>query len=292
MKLQDIIDQNLVIELNKAPESLLEEIQVQLQRLGLYPKQNIDGKYGPLTKTGWETFKKQRKQGSTELVGAGSAKLLLQSTKQVTAPSGSLASRIYQVCLARGYSLDQRPGAINLFGIEGMTVSGKKIPDTANEWNDVIGILTFDGGQPRIQCIYQGTTEPGKYYTLNPLNKGGAARLQLGQQLSLWSVGTHRGYEALSQTGPARLVRDKNRNYSRDDQETIERGNGINLHTTRTTGWRGAAGAYVDKWSAGCVVVKDAAQFLSLMKQVKASLQYKENRAHKFDFTLMWQDWL
>lgn len=294
MKLQDVIDQNLAIDLNKAPSSLLEEIQIQLERLKLYPKQEIDGEYGPLTKAGWEAFKKQHKQGNLDLIGAGSAKLLLEATKTVAKvnPSGLLADRIYQVCQARGYTLDQREGAVNLFGIEGMTVEGKKIPDVADGWNDVIGILTFKGGQPIIQCIYQGTTEPGKYYTLNPLNKGGAARLQLGQQKGIWGFGLHRGYEALVQLGPARLVRDKKRNYSRNQTETVEWGNGVNLHTTKTTGWRGAAGAFVGQWSAGCVVVKDPKQFLSLIAQVKASLQYKENKRHKFDFTLLWQDWL
>jgi hypothetical protein len=269
----------------------LKELQTLLSHRGLYPKDRIDGLYGPLTQGGWNTFKNTIHQKSPELVGAGSLAELLKTPKLPS--SNSIVDRAFRCCVERGFILDQRPGAINIIGIEGLNLDGTANNDAPDRWNDLIGIMQFDAlNQPKWSCLYVGTTEPGRYYTINPLNRGGAARLQLGQHRQIWTVGRHRGYEALQQVGPAILVRDANRNFYRDDRVTTEYWNGINLHTTKTTGWRGAFNSYISTWSAGCVVIRDPNQFLNFMKLVKSSTQYKTNRAARFDFTLLWRDWL
>lgn len=53
MKLEDIINQNLVIDLTtlKTDEELIEQIQTKLSNLGLYPSSIIDGLYGNRTET-------------------------------------------------------------------------------------------------------------------------------------------------------------------------------------------------------------------------------------------------
>lgn len=290
--LQELIKNQQVLELSKLTSTQLTEIQTKLVALKLYPKDKVDGLYGPLTIAGWKAFKESVHQNKPETVGPGSLTLLLNKTTKNIRPSGTLAQRVYQCCLSRDYQLDQREGALNIIGVEGLDIKGNKISDTPDGWNDVIILLEFKGNNPQIKAIYQATTEPGAYYTRNPLNNQGAARLQLGRQKGIWSVGKHRGYEALSQTGPATLVRDKNRNHLRDDKETVEWWRGVNLHTTKTTGWRGSVGRFIGQWSAGCVVIKDPNQFLSFMQAIKGSLQYRQNKGHKFDFTLLWQDWL
>jgi peptidoglycan hydrolase-like protein with peptidoglycan-binding domain len=269
----------------------LTELQTLLSHRGLYPKNRIDGIYGPMTQGGWNTFKESIYQKSPELIGAGSIAKLLKTPKLPS--TNSLIDRAFRCCVERGYTLDQRPGAINIIGIEGVNLNGTPNNDAPDRWNDLVGIMQFDApNQPKWSCLYVGTTEPGRYYTLNPLNRGGAARLQLGQHKQLWAVGQHRGYEAMQQVGVATLVRDSNHNFLRDDRVTREAGNGINLHTTKTTGWRGAYNTFISTWSAGCVLIRDPNEFLSFMRLVKASTQYKSSRAARFDFTLLWKDWL
>ena len=256
----------------------------------------VDGVAGDKTAIAWAKFKKQTFQSDPALVGVGSLTVLENSNpKRASDPHpyylGGLAQQIVNVCDKRDYELARKDGEINIVGIEGFNPDGTTNNDAPDQWNDVISILGFSGGTPYLAIACRGTTEPGKYYTDNPLNANGAARLQLGQHKGLWIVGIHRGYEAMQQVGSAKLVRDKNRNHSRDDKETIESGNGINLHTTKTTGWRGSASQAIGQWSAGCSVIQSPAQFLDFMKIIKGSAQYKSNKAFRFDYTLLWKGW-
>lgn len=58
MKLEDIINQNLVIDLTtlKTDEELIEQIQTKLSKLGLYPASLVDGLYGDRTETALTEF--------------------------------------------------------------------------------------------------------------------------------------------------------------------------------------------------------------------------------------------
>lgn len=282
-------------------KATLKELQTALSHpsIALYNTSDIDGDYGPKTQTAWTAFKRLKKQKDFELIGPGSIKLLLNdiapSSKPKLSTTDLLAARVVEVCEARGYELDRRAGATNIFAIEGFSSKTlSKITDTPDRWNDSIGILTFDtSGSPKILCLYEGTTEPGAYYTRNPLNRNGAARLQLGFHKNLWSLGLHRGYEALSQVGTATLVRDLNENGKRDDKVSRETNNGINLHTTKTTGWRGAFNDFVGQWSAGCVVIKAPNNFKNFIQLLKEGLQYKSlGRRATYNFILLWQDWI
>jgi GH24 family phage-related lysozyme (muramidase) len=206
--------------------------------------------------------------------------------------ANTLAERVVQCCDQRGYTLDRRPNAVNIIGVEGLNLDGTKNNDAPDGWNDIVGLLTFVDNKPSFVCLYQGTTEPGAYYTDRPLNKNGAARLQLGQHKDIWRVGLHRGYEALQQVGPATLVRDSNKNHLRDNKVTVEYNRGVNLHTTKTTNWRGSVGNSIGRWSAGCVVIKNPSHFLAFMKHLKQSHQYRSKNSTRFTFTLLWKDWL
>jgi lysozyme len=207
-----------------------------------------------------------------------------------TAHNLNLADRIYNCCKRRNYTLEMEEGAINLIGVEGLNIDGSTNNDAPDGWNDIICALTFKQGKPTLLGIYQATTEPGAYYTKQPLNSGGCARLQLGQHPGLWAVGVHKGYEAMQQVGKAILVRDKNKNHSRDDSVTVEVNNGINLHRTLAAGWQSLSG--IGKFSAGCAVVKSYTGFLELMKHIKRSKQYRASKNARFTFTLLWKEWL
>jgi hypothetical protein len=159
------------------------------------------------------------------------------------------------------------PG-INLVGLEGYFDS----KDVANQFNDAVALIILDVKLNPVNIqIYRATTEPGQYYTYNPLNPLGVARLAIDTfHPKLWGFGVHRGYAALVQQGIATIVRDVNKDGFRNDKLTKESGNGINLHTTKD----GYTSLEVGKWSAGCVVIQDPVkfrEFLALVKNYQSS---------------------
>ena len=208
----------------------------------------------------------------------------------------NLAERVAKVCAERGYPLKENEW--NLVGISGLVLQSDRassyaLDTTPDKWNDSIGVIAKKDGQWKFLCSYRGTTEPGRYYTNNPLNSNGGAQLAFGYHENLWKFGIHKGYEALVQAGKARLVRDSNKNFQRDDKETLEQGNGVNLHTTKTTRWRGSASKdSIGKWSAGCNVVFDPQEFKDLMSLLKRSPQYQLNPHTCFDYRLLTHEWL
>lgn len=201
----------------------------------------------------------------------------------------TLAEKVVAVCEKRKFPLARKPGEINIIGLEGVDPDGSYNNDAADKWNDSIGLLSFDNGTPRFDCLYRGTTEPGRYYTIvRILNPNGAARIDTGYHPGIWEIGLHRGYQALVQAGnPIRLVRDRNRNFSRDDKQTTERWKGVNLHHGNNCSLNS-----IGRWSAGCTVIRLVREFNDFLNRVKSSAQYRRNRAHKFDYILLWRDWL
>ncbi|MBD2254440.1 lysozyme [Nostoc parmelioides] len=219
-----------------------------------------------------------------------------QNARKSSKPE-NLAEQVVQACEARGYPL--REDEWNLVGISGLApkrdrTQGYVRDTTPDKWNDSIGVIAKNDGEWEFLCLYLATTEPGRYYTtVKLLNPKGSARLDFGYHRDLWRFGLHRGYEALVQAGTARLVRDTNKNFQRDDKESFEQGNGVNLHTTKTTGWRGSADINtIGQWSAGCNVIFDSQEFKDLMELLKRSPQYKTNSRIYFDYRLLWHEWL
>lgn len=82
MTLQDIFSSNKVLTLAQIQDAeLLREIQTQLSRLGLYPKDQIDGIWGSLTESAIATFCSSHHldNAKTGLFGATFAKALLNA---------------------------------------------------------------------------------------------------------------------------------------------------------------------------------------------------------------------
>lgn len=273
------------IEVSKLNKQQLIDIQTKLKKLSYY-RDNIDGIFGKNTSNAFAQWKRDNYLSDTALIGVSSYKQLTKDANEVRVKKDPLAEKIVKVCDERRYTL-LRNGEINIIGLEGVNIDGTPNNDAPNHWNDAVGILSFVDDVPTLLCIYQGTTEPGHYYTVNPLNRGGCARLQLGQHKNIWVVGQHRGYEAMQQVGRVTLVRDKNRNHFRDDVVSVESGNGINLHSTSPN----FVPNLIDKFSAGCVVIRRWTEFQIFMRLVKNSKQYRNNRACRFNFTLLWRDW-
>jgi len=118
---------------------------------------------------------------------------------------------------------------------------------------------------------YQITTDPGKYWLLNPMNPKGTAILVPGQYRSTWQLGKHQGkYEALVQRKPVKVYRDNNKDEIIDYNNialTLDQGYfGINIHRSNPYD----QSYVINKWSAGCQVFKkieDYNKFIELCKE-------------------------
>lgn len=161
-----------------------------------------------------------------------------------------------------------------VLGIEGMSPNWIKNSDRLDEYNDLLMTLDcYSDGSIKLSPAYVGTTEAGKYYTVNPLNKDGAAHIKLDfLHKDIWELGTHKNQpNCLVQTGGAITI-------SRDlDQDGTRHGDsaefsgffGINLHSA--DGMRDSIG----RWSAGCSVIPIVTQKDSLVNHIKQAANKK-----------------
>jgi peptidoglycan hydrolase-like protein with peptidoglycan-binding domain len=170
---------------------------------------------------------------------------------------------------------------MNIVYVEGMNPDGTPNADEANKWNDLRLLIRFEGGEPKIVGKWAATTEPGRYWTENPMSPLGAARIEFGQY-NAWQVGMHRNnHEALVQTGGQLTVcRDLNKDGQRtgDTRQTGEFG--INQH------W-GYDLPQVEKASAGCLVGQSVDGHQRFMALVKSDPRYQANRKYVFAATIL-----
>ena len=73
---------------------------------------------------------------------------------------------------------DRGSGELNIVYVEGMNPDGTPNDDEANKWNDLRLLIKFEGDEPRIVGRWAATTEPGRYWTQNPMSPLGAARIE------------------------------------------------------------------------------------------------------------------
>ena len=155
-----------------------------------------------------------------------------------------------------------------------LNIWGIRSNDTRTEYfNDVIMTFYDDAVGRWTLNIYEGTTDPGKLYLMNPCNKKGCAVLTTGYHKGLWKIGLHRGkYQALVQASPCEVYRDNDENdlINYYDDIKVERGIfGINLHRASATQKSDEIGLY----SAGCQVIKNTNEFNDLMALCKKAIK-------------------
>ena len=115
------------------------------------------------------------------------------------------------------------------------------------------------------------------------MNAGGTASLVPGQYRSSWRIDLHQGlYKALKQFKPVRTYRDKDKDkqYDRLPEDITEGIYGINIHRANPD----RASLVVDKWSAGCQVIQDPADFANLMYLAHVA---EKKYGNSFTYTLL-----
>lgn len=155
-----------------------------------------------------------------------------------------------------------------------MIVGIRSTLDKPNEFDDLIGLVA--NGKV---TWFTGTTNPGVYWLKNLMNPKGTAVLKPGQYIDSWTLGMHQGkYEALVQYKPITVYRDKDLDDKSEETSVTETGMfGINIHRANIS----AISKIIDKWSAGCQVVNNPADFITLLAEAKAS------KLKAFTYTLL-----
>jgi len=169
-------------------------------------------------------------------------------------------------------------GAYNL-NIIGVRARGAQI---TNSFDDVIILIYKTPTGSWTRQIYQATTDPGRYYTMTPVQGKGTAILVPGQYRATYKIGVHRGkYKALCQCKPVKVYRDGNKNNVYDwNPDTIEKGQfGINIHKA------GKISTRVDTWSAGCQVLANETDFKCFMNYCQK--QINNGKGKYFTYTLL-----
>jgi len=178
----------------------------------------------------------------------------------------------------KGYAFFTK-GSYNL-NIIGVRSAGARV---TNSFDDVLVLIYKTPNGTWTRQVYQITTDPGRYYMVNPSNRKGTAILVPGQYRATYKIDKHRGkYDALCQRNkPVKVYRDNNKNEIYDwNPATLDEGLfGINIHKA------GRISTRVDTWSAGCQVFANETEFKSFMAYCKK--QIAEGFGNCFTYTLI-----
>lgn len=286
MTLREIVDKNSIVSLRELAldRDLAADTQTCLIKLGCLDPP-ADGDFGPLSTLALREFARNVAKPIGEVLEADLARSLLDSTDDTFIPltlGSDFASRIIKYFQRKDFWFAKLPGFLNIVYIEGANEDGSLNADEFNKFNDRRIVIAIEAGKPKILFNVLATTEPGRFYTENPLNPEGAARIAFGQYKS-WRVGTHKAHtptahEALVQVAPLSVHRDLNKDGSRTrDKIDVGSGFAINQHSGHN-----ADANNIGKASAGCLVARshdDHKQFMKLVKTdprfMRASNGYK-----------------
>lgn len=142
-----------------------------------------------------------------------------------------------------------------------MLVGVRSKADVPDRYDDKFYISKPGGSMFNFDC----TTHSGSHYLLNWLNPKGTAVLKADRTYK-YKLGIHKGYEALVQAAPVEVYRDNNKNLKVDAVGPTEIGwFGINIHRGSMT----TVGSYIGKFSAGCQVLANPADFKLLLEECK-----------------------
>jgi hypothetical protein len=190
-----------------------------------------------------------------------------------------MTDKIVSAMKGKGYVVfeqDDKPYNLNIVGVRSENTQSNSFDDKLYVFWWYKGVLNT--------IVFDITTDPGKYWLLNPTNPNGTAILVEGQYRGVYQIGLHQGrYEALVQRGLVRIYRDRNKDTALDMiDNTIQQGRnfGINIHQAALNGDT----VEVDKWSAGCQVFANSFDFEIFMNLCKRSARIFGNR---FTYTLL-----
>ena len=292
MKLAEIVANDSAIHLSllATDRILAGDIQTRLSQLGCLDPPT-DGQFGPVSTLVLNEFAKAARVPFGETIDRPLAQALLDHTAESLFPltlGTDFASRIVKYMQLRNYWLARLPGFLNLVYVEGANKNGTLNDDAFNKFNDRRLVLTIESGKPQLVFNVLATTEPGKFFTDNPMNPNGAARIAFGQYKA-WVVGIHNiskpnRHEALVQKGMLSVHRDKNKDGKRTG-DPLDAGDsfGINQHSGFNADLNN-----IGRASAGCLVGQSHEEHKQFMALVKTDPRFKKaSKAYVFMTTVI-----
>lgn len=283
---------NVSVQDFAGPVSLAKEFQGRLVALGCLDPP-ADGSVGPVTRLVVPTFAKALGLPAPVAITPAIAKALLQQTPQTFLPwklGTDLGSKLVRFMLANNLFVARLPNFFTIVYIEGANADGRPNPDAPDQFNDRRIVLKRDAsGRPVVMHNALATTEPGKHFTMQPLNPNGAARIAFGQYKA-WRVGFHRAnqspprkHEALVQAGMVTVHRDKNKDGKRTGDRTFEGDSfGINQHHAHD-----APANSIGTHGAGCLVGRSKAEHQAFMALIKKDPRFGASRGYLYMTTVI-----
>lgn len=259
------------------------QVQVNLIRLGFLTPP-ADGKWGPISQKSLACFQAAAKLIPDGVLGKKTAEVLIEAKDNDYRPKlnlkDNLAGKIIRYCQAKQYPFSTNFGEYSIIYIEGINSDGTLNNDRPNHFNDLRVVLSFRDNEPAIEGMWEATTEPGSYYTYNPMNSGGAARIAFGWYKA-WRVGTHGNaepHEALIQSSPVKVYRDFNKDFARTGDRLDTGLFGINQHWGYDYPVNNISYA-----SAGCLVGRTRSGHKKFMGLIKSDNRYLINKNYLFE---------
>lgn len=259
-------------------------IQDALIRCG-YLDPPADGGFGPVSK--WALREFAWRYG---FAGDGDVEItpeLVQALRSADplplSPGTDLAGRIVIAMQKNGYWIARHPDCVNIVYIEGMDPDGRLNDNRNNVFNDLrIVFRVQPSGVPEILGLWEGTTEPSRKYTLEPMDPGGAFHIKFGQYKA-WIHGFYHTQEALVQAGEIEGYRDPHKTFRRDLNYPVRGANfGVHQHWGYDLPHDNMGNS-----SAGCLVGRSTAGHRKFMDLIMGDPRYAANKAYRFMTAIM-----
>lgn len=268
-------------------KELAREAQHALIRFG-YLDPPADGLWGSVSIWGLGEFCRDNALSLAEGFTPDIARALLNPTNPLpdVRPTNGWLDKVVAYMNRKGYWICRHPSCTNIVYLEGVDPDGKLNDDRPNVFNDLRVVFTIDSsGTPQLHS-WEGTTEPGQFWTIAPMNPGGAARIAF-DQYKAWAVGTHKkgtpsGHEALVQVKPVRVHRDLNKDFKRTNDKIDTGLFGINQH------WGyDAPKNDLGRTSAGCLVGRTKSGHREFIALLKTDPRFQAIPTYKFISTVL-----
>lgn len=244
-----------------------------------------DGIYGPVTENAirswadyhclWSNEEERLPESFFESISV---------PRNIVYTPGDPASDIVLAMISGGYWVSCAPKTFNIVYLERTNPDFTINANERNRWNDLRMVIKIDDNmRPVIVGQWVATTEPGEFYTQQPMNVFGAARIAFGQYKA-WASGVHNGKQpALRQVAPILVYRDLDKNGNRRGDSLHVSYATINQHSTNEN----FNSEYVGKHSAGCLVGKYYQEHLEFLSIVLSDRRFLRNNAYNFISTVM-----
>lgn len=160
----------------------------------------------------------------------------------------------------------------------------RSLDSKSNKFDDIGGVTFYESLNKPIVLAFPMTSDPGKYWLQNPLNKNGCAILIPGQYEESHALGVHgrsgpNPYKAFEQVNKMMYVRDNDRNDTLDFslyRDPVKRRIHAFFDNIKSNIHRASAlkiVQFVERYSAACQVYQNVKDFDKLIQVMEFSIR-------------------